>query len=194
VFIVTNHFLSNVLNKNHIFIVGVGRSGTSLLQSMLDSHPEIKFLPENFFLRNHLFSKPQYSSVEDFKNSLLRDKRFKRLETTEKIITESYTENKPLLSNLNLYKNICNQYFNDIVKYYGDKDPRLIENIPNLVKSFNDSKIIHIFRDPRDVLLSKKKAEWSKKNSIWRNLLASKYQLKCIICRSIVMNTPVLYK
>ena len=109
-FIVTSHFLSNVLNKNHIFVVGVGRSGTSLLQSMLDSHPEMKFLPENFYLRNHLFSNVHYSSFDDFKNTFFNDKRFKRFGTDEIIITESYTENKPKLGIFNAYKNICKSY------------------------------------------------------------------------------------
>ena len=40
-----------------IIIVGVGRSGTSLLQSMLNTHSRIAFLPEIKFLRRFLFTK-----------------------------------------------------------------------------------------------------------------------------------------
>ena len=43
--------------KNYVFILGIGRSGTSLLQSMLDSHSKIKFLKENQFLRKVLYGK-----------------------------------------------------------------------------------------------------------------------------------------
>src|SRR5690606_3195892 len=44
----------------------------------------------------------------------------------------------------------------------GDKDPRFLDFIPQLYKFFPHSKVIHIIRDPRDVTLSRTKADWSK--------------------------------
>ena len=43
-------------NPKKIFIVGVGRSGTSLLQSMFASHPEVKFIPETAFIRRYVLN------------------------------------------------------------------------------------------------------------------------------------------
>jgi len=40
------------MNFTPIFIVGVGRSGTSLVQSMLNAHSKIAFPPETHFVRN----------------------------------------------------------------------------------------------------------------------------------------------
>ena len=48
-----------------IFIVGVGRSGTSLLQSMLNTHSKMSFIPETHFLRKYVFKS---SVVVDEKN------------------------------------------------------------------------------------------------------------------------------
>ena len=39
-----------------IFIVGVGRSGTSLLHSILNAHSEVTFIPEINFIRRFLSS------------------------------------------------------------------------------------------------------------------------------------------
>ena len=43
-------------NLDPIFIIGVGRSGTSLLQSMLNSHSKIAFTPETHFIRSYMSS------------------------------------------------------------------------------------------------------------------------------------------
>ena len=37
-----------------LFIVGVGRSGTSLLQSMMAAHSKIVMMPETSFVRRYL--------------------------------------------------------------------------------------------------------------------------------------------
>ena len=43
---------------------------------------------------------------------------------------------------------------------------------------FPTAKIINIIRDPRDVLLSKKKAAWSQEGHIWKHVFANRVQLK----------------
>lgn len=60
----------------------------------------------------------------------------------------------------------------------GDKDPRLVEYLPLLAALFpQEVYVIHIVRDPRDVLVSKIKAGWSERRN-WRvNLAASRVQL-----------------
>jgi len=65
-----------------IFIVGVGRSGTSLLQSMLNAHPEIVSTPETHFLRKYVFPNLNEDKVVDAKDFFLeldRDNHFKRI-------------------------------------------------------------------------------------------------------------------
>ena len=144
-----------------IFIIGVGRSGTSLLQSILNSHSKISFLPETQFLRNYVFKKNvsiNNSNYKEIISQLEKDPRFSRLNICPKIVIE---KSKNMID---VYRNITNFYLkNKNKEIIGDKDPKIIENIKVLNYFFPNSKIIHIIRDPRDVVLSRTKARWSKK-------------------------------
>ena len=133
-----------------VFVVGPGRSGTSLLQSMLDSHSEITFFKENQFLRTVYFGN---SNIKNF-------------------ITEKH--NRIDYLNFNDYSNIDDPhlFYSKLkflinptrnIKYIGDKDPRLIDYVDKLPASFEDSKIIVMNRNPGDIILSRTKAEWSNK-------------------------------
>jgi hypothetical protein len=62
--------------------------------------------------------------------------------------------------------------------WLGDKDPRCIEFLPLLASLFSDMRVLHIIRDPRDVLASKKKAAWSRDASVLRHVFANRVQLK----------------
>lgn len=63
--------------SNFNFIVGIGRSGTTLLMSMLNAHPSIQAAPEinffNFFYsqwkNKQTFSEEDYKLIERFLNS-----------------------------------------------------------------------------------------------------------------------------
>ena len=144
-----------------IFIIGVGRSGTSLLQSILNSHSKISFLPETQFLRNYVFKKNVSINKSNYKeiiSQLEKDPRFSRLNICPKIVIE---KSKNMID---VYRNITNFFLkNKNKEIIGDKDPKIIENIEVLNYFFPNSKIIHIIRDPRDVVLSRTKAKWSKK-------------------------------
>ena len=148
-----------------IFILGVGRSGTSLLQSILNTHSKIRFLPESKFLRNYVLNKNLKITKSNYKiitNQLINDNRFKRLNIDVKNIVQiNHTM-------FDVYQNILNKnLINENIIYLGDKDPKLIEKIDSLYYFFPNAKIIHIIRDPRDVVLSRTKAIWSKKYSFY---------------------------
>lgn len=135
-----------------VFVVGPGRSGTSLLQSILDSHSDIEFFKENQFLRMVFFEKGNikkfikekhkridylnYNNITDFDDPILFYKKLKYL-----IQSTSKTS----------------------LKYIGDKDPRLVDYVDKIPVIFKDSKIIVLHRNPGDIVLSRTKADWSKK-------------------------------
>lgn len=146
--------------NNVIFIVGVGRSGTSLLQSMLNAHGDIAFIPETQFLRKYVFTGNRRitpASFTAFKETLRSDKNFRRANIEPELVVK---EGK---TNLQTYQLILEEYLRRKEKrLIGDKDPRNIDFIPELKSIFPNSKIVHIIRDPRDVVLSRTKADWSK--------------------------------
>lgn len=143
-----------------IFIIGVGRSGTSLLQSMLNSHSEISFIPETHFLRKYVFTGNKTissKSVPDFTQELNADKDYVRAKIKPEEIIK--VGNNCLAT----YNLLLEKYLTTKKKtLIGDKNPRNIDFIPQLKRFFPKSKVIHIIRDPRDVVLSRTKADWSK--------------------------------
>ena len=167
-----------------IVIVGVGRSGTSLLQSMLASHSTINGIPETSFFRRYICSlknsiRTNYSRREIL-SVLGADSRMKRLDVDlEKICPEqSQLSRSASHSFLKIYESILslNRKSND-GELICDKDPKLIEFLP-VVKAIPGSKIVLMIRDPRDILLSKKKAEWSSKRPPLLNILTGFIQMK----------------
>ncbi len=132
------------------FIVGVGRSGTTLLRLMLDAHPDITIPPETQFIRQ-LTSKcglEEFFSVvtsEDtwcdfhidriaFKNALTQLKSF------------SVTEGLRLF-----YRFYADKHRKKIV---GDKTPYYILNMTDIQFLLPEARFIHLIRDGRDVALS----------------------------------------
>lgn len=156
-----------------VFIVGVGRSGTSLLQSMLAAHRDFAFPPETGYVRHNILNFKKYTKGDSAwylsKNFRFeRLKRFYLFEGEEKFSSELefYT------AYLNSFRLLENK------QHVGDKDPKLIESIIACSKLFKKVRFIHIYRDPRDVLSSKKKADWSKGRPYWLHVMVNYAQFK----------------
>ncbi|TWU37648.1 Sulfotransferase domain protein [Novipirellula aureliae] len=163
---------SKLISSQKIFIVGVGRSGTSLLQSMLAAHSQIGFLPETGFFRRFIASrKGEVVSGESFRSKLLDDKKLQRIESLIEHVNAADSKNPALTFYESLFRAFPGK------ACVGDKDPKCIEFLPAIGAIWPDAKILHIVRDPRDVLCSKKKAAWSKGRSLFFYLLAGRSQL-----------------
>lgn len=176
--------ISNNLSYKHIVIVGVGRSGTSLLQSMLASHSDVDFLPETGFIRRYWipkkFSRLVHSGNYKKMVRLIRlDERLSRLsinvENALSFVAESCGDEQLESA---FYKRICMHELKNENNFIGDKDPKLIEHQPFISQNLKNSNVVHIIRDPRDVLLSKKNAEWSKHRHVWLHIFAWRVQLE----------------
>jgi len=168
-----------VSNAKKLFIIGVGRSGTSLLQSMLASHHEIVMMPETSFIRRYLVKFIFAGAPTLCTKNIMADKYIQRWVNDETLNEELFIKGN--VSCNDLYSSVSSEYvrkYGETVKYIADKDPKLIEVLPHLNELFRDYKVIHIVRDPRDVLLSKNKAEWSKGQSLLKKLIANKSQLQ----------------
>lgn len=134
------HSTSNTPNKNRtvtpIFIVGMPRSGTSLAEQILASHPEVYGageLPDIGNMVNHLSNKARTSirypeSISDISESELNQ------------LGDSYIE---LLTN-----KVGNE------KYVTDKMPLNAIHLGFISLLFPNARIIHCTRDPRDTCLS----------------------------------------
>lgn len=169
------------MNKNRLlFVVGVGRSGTSLLQSMLAAHPAVAYMPETAFLRRYVASG---SLTRLFRNQgigsviekLTSDDAFRRTGMDVADLVEKAAKSAQPID-VAIFAILIENFCAGGQTWVGDKDPRMIEFLPLLAKICEDSSVIHIIRDPRDVLASKKKAAWSSRGHVWKHVFANRVQ------------------
>lgn len=140
-----------------MFLVGQGRSGTTLFQQMLDAHPELSMIRETFFM-------PRL--IEDWR-LLYRDGHL----DTDAIVEAT----RGRLDELGLEPGEAKRRMDALVEptpasviraictgpaeregksAWGDKTPRYVMHIPTLARTFPDARFVHLTRDGRDVWLS----------------------------------------
>lgn len=146
-----------------IFVAGSARSGTTLLQSALGAHPRIAAPPELYFVA-------RISSLADYYGDLRDDAALQRaLRATVEV---------PLLASLALdvdalldragrgprtYGGLLDAVLGGIAESWGK--PRWSDKTPWQAPSdawalLPEAQVIHIVRDPRDVVASSQQAPW----------------------------------
>ena len=145
-----------------LFILGKGRSGTTLLQSMLNSHPNVVAPPESkfmilFYPRFRRIRKWNEKNIHDFINLLCEDQLFAKVWRVNKDKLTSYLISvKEQLD----YALVCKivYYFTKEQKgnilLISDKNPIYCLFISKIRRLFPEAKFIHMLRDPRDTILS----------------------------------------
>lgn len=160
----------------YIAIVGVGRSGTSLLMSMLNAHADVVFPPEFHFINQHMARRPQ-ATLREMADRLRTDPRFARLNMPVEDVIRPFRQNQVPYTLPALYQQILLQYGQQHNRrIIGDKAPKYVEYLPVIHQIFPEAKVIHLIRDPRDVYLSRKKAAWSASRPDFLQLLAYRAQ------------------
>ncbi|HVY55495.1 MAG TPA: sulfotransferase [Thermodesulfobacteriota bacterium] len=141
-----------------IFIVGCPRSGTKLIRDLLRSHPNITFPHESQFIPRFY---RLYGDPTD-------DKDVVRL---ARVILGLYwikafglSLSPDSFAGCRSYGEVVSRVFGEWAAKegkprWGDKTPQYVTDIPALVEIFPSCKIIHIYRDGRDVAMSYIK-EW----------------------------------
>ena len=124
------------LNENLIFLIGFPRSGTTLLDTILRSHPSIEVIEEEPILGNFINSLNKFTN-ENFNN-------LKNIEENKlKEIRKIYFSNKD--------KFIKNK---DNKKIYIDKMPLNIIHVGEIFRIFPDAKFLVSLRHPCDCVIS----------------------------------------
>jgi len=167
-----------------IFVCGVGRSGTSLLQSMLCAHPQVACLPETSAVRRLLVTRQlenafRQGGTELAARLLENDQRLRFLDIDwcEFINRIDVAEDsQPAKA---WYVELLREELTAAkARYVLDKDPRLVEHIRWLHREFPQSHVVHVIRDPRDVLASKLAADWSKNRHWLKHVVANQVQFR----------------
>lgn len=151
---------------------------------MLSAHPEISFPPETQFFRKYLGDKKKRVLLErqglaKFVKILSADPEFGRskLDAGKVFLSDTTAPDAPFQLSAAYLRFLEAYAERESAHIVGDKDPRLLENLGVLGEYFPDAAVIHIIRDPRDVLVSKMKAKWSRKRPWWLHSLVYCAQL-----------------
>jgi len=162
--------LSNI--SHPIFIGGSGSSGTTLVQTIINSHPNIFCGSELNLFNNALFYSYSFPMTESifkqkldvelilFRESLLRYG-FSVDEICEFAATsQSFKEfcDKIIIHSLNSSSKAL----------WAEKSPANCRYIDQILYTYPNAKYIHIVRDGRDVALSLEKRGWSYHHSVMR--------------------------
>ena len=147
------------MQEQPVFLVGCGRSGTTMLRLMLDSHPMLAIPGESSFIRYRWAERRAYWSKDRFLperllEDILADDNFRRWGVPADDVRD-------------LLQPIQSRSFADVVAApfrayanchgkprWGDKTPIYVLSIPAIAGLFPDAKFVHLIRDGRDVALS----------------------------------------
>lgn len=143
------------------FVVGVNRSGTTLLRMMLDSHPELAIPPETHFVP------ALFKAMQDAKNA---GPRMTPEEVTDFLVehrrwgdfgldAEELCERIRSQKRIN-HKFVLRAFYGLYAEKqgktrYGDKTPGYVKQMGMVQRSLPEARFIHLIRDGRDVALSR---------------------------------------
>ncbi len=136
------------------FIIGCPRSGTTLLQQILDRHPAVVVPPETAFFTTLLSGWP---------GRYRRQRR--RIEADLEIALPEVRRPRERAAQAELYEQMASAYLQRIERpapvWFGDKTPDHLRHVAEISSVFPDARFILIYRDGRDVALSLSKVPWT---------------------------------
>lgn len=172
------------MDSKIIFIVGVGRSGTTLIQGMLNAHPKIAFAPETHFVKKYIVPQlsgnlKKFSSKSTLYDHLKDDEDLKRIDADLKALIENHVDlQDPTYMARLFYQLLLSHASGKDVLFVGDKDPMNIVYLEHLKKVYPEAYLLHIIRDPRDVILSRIKSDWGKDTSFFLHVAEYQHHIK----------------
>jgi hypothetical protein len=142
----------------YVFVVGAARSGTTLLQRMLDAHPQLAvvnetyWVPRKFRERNGLTRQGVVTPA--LLPKLLDSPKFSHMGVSEEDLVGLLSEFE-LVRYDRLVARIFDLYAARRGKLFaGDKTPGYVRRIRQVHEAWPRARFVHIIRDPRDVCLS----------------------------------------
>lgn len=149
-----------------IFIVGAARSGTTMLAVMFDRHSRIAVPPETRFFFEyipHMWPDGKPGTREELVDRALKHEATGALGLTRDELFTQYSRYEPDFPNL--LRAMIEVYARKQGKArQGEKSPNHIISVPLILKSFPTAKVICIYRDGRDSVLSMMRTPWMEGN------------------------------
>jgi hypothetical protein len=150
------------MNRNpYLFVVGCPRSGTTLLQRMLDHHPQLAVSNDSHFIPRAIEGMPigvDPALTPELVEWVRTYRRFYRLNLPDVAVDEAAAKSRT-------YREFVGALYSTYGRLRGkqlagEKTPDYVRHLPRLHALFPWAKSIHIIRDGRDVALSV--LEWAR--------------------------------
>src|SRR5438067_4557076 len=134
------------------FVVGSGRSGTTLLRLMLEQHPDLAIPPESYFPISMRHRNPRYVTQEGFdldrfRVDLTENVRFRDWKLDEDVVASRLHGVAPIDWAEAIRKTFALYAEKEDKPRYGDKTPWFIMRISELSELFPESRFVHLIRD-----------------------------------------------
>jgi len=165
-----------------VFVVGAPRSGTTLLRAMLNRHPRLALCDETFFFywvaqRRRVFG--------DLADSARRARAVDRFLETRRI-GRLGLDLEALRAHLHREATSYPRFLRELIAFYaraqgkprgGEKTPQHAQVAATLLDWYPDATLIHLVRDPRDVVASLRRMPWGSGSpcadaALWRDCVA----------------------
>jgi hypothetical protein len=150
------------------FVVGIARSGTTLLRLMLDAHRELTIPPETHFLPR-LFNHFDRWTKEGVEGDELRERamelitshpRWGDIDLDPELVRRRMADHDPLTAG-DAARSFYEAYASAVGKpRWGDKSPPYTWKAKRIQRELPEAHFIHLIRDGRDVALSLSEVSW----------------------------------
>jgi len=172
-------------NKKIIFVSGLYRSGTSILAQIIGAHPKVFITYDSLKYPRFIFKKKiNHKTIKNIIDETF-DRLFYRwnIKIDKKSILKKLTKTEKI-NHATVYKLLLEEIkkiYKPNASIYGEKVALEWRFIPEFLRMYPKAKVIHIVRDPRDVVASYKKITSEKKlaymNTVF-NAYASMKEIK----------------
>lgn len=163
--------LHSMTTADPIFIVGAPRSGTTLLRAMLNRHPRIGLCDETFYFYYVYARRRTFGNLKDARNrrrlaeKYIATDRVRRLKLNAGDLTETLVKEGD--SYAAFFASLMRHYASSLGKTrYGEKTPDHAMHAETLCSWYPDCRIIHLLRDPRDVVASLVRMPWGSNSAM----------------------------
>ena len=163
-----------------IFIVGSPRSGTTLMRNMLNRHPAIAIYREADFHHYIYRRRRSFGNLGDLGNRRRLVKEYLSIGCVTRMRMDLQALEATLLEEGVTYQ----AFFLSLLRFFarahgksrcGEKTPRHAQITQELCQWYPDAHIIHVVRDPRDVVASFLNMPWADHNVLGNAHLWMRY-------------------